>query len=255
MQTNRAFTLTPRRALRQSFRPRRASTANDNGATPAADADSLPSLELLARAGAPGLALRHALSQLAFDSALRSPGPALARLKPLVAAERAALAQASSPVGLSSGVGHARLVDAAVAGLLELARVYVGWGGWSDAAPLAAVARGEYAGAALAPDAAPELLFVVPRGDAGESALAGRERRSGERMAAFAMIGFADLGLDLRCAVRSLAEVATLGAQSQAPAAAHARRFVRGRYDLFARLAEALPAPAPRAGVDAAGAR
>jgi hypothetical protein len=240
----------PRRGLRQSFRPRRAATANDNGA----GAGGAPDLDLVARAGAPGAALRHALAALAGDPALRAPGPALSRLKPLVAAERAALAQAQSPLRLAYGLGHARLVDAAATGLLELARSYVGWGGWSGAAPLAAVALGEYAGGTLAPGAAPELLFVVPDAEARGGEYAVRERRSGERMATFAMIGFADLGLELRCSVHSLAELAVLGAKSPVPPAASARRFVWGRYDLFARLAEARPAPASRPGVEAAGA-
>ena len=43
------------------------------------------------------------------------------------------------------------------------------------------------------------------------------------------------------------------GAIAGARAAARARRFVWGRYDLFAKLAEALPAPASALGVDAAG--
>jgi hypothetical protein len=246
----------PRRALRQSFRARRTATANDNGG--GGTANVLPDLGLLARAGTPGLALRHALALLADDPALRSPGAALSRLKPLVAAERAALAQARGAVRISYASGHARLVDAAVVGLLELARAYVGWGGWSDAAPLAAVAVGEYAGATLAPGAAPELLFVVPDANAGAGIAArdpgSRERRSGERMAAFAMIGFADLGLELRCSVRSIAEHAALAAHTPVPEAPPPRRFIWGRYDLFAGLAEAFPAPASQAGVDAAGA-
>ena len=274
MQTTRVFTQTPRRAFRFAFRTRRPGPANDNAAAVTAAAAAAAMIGayagMLARAGTPGLALRHALALLADDPALRSPGAALARLRPLAAAERAALAQSHAAARTAYGIGHAGLIDAAAAGLLDLARAYVGWGGWSEAAPLAAVAIGDYARAALTPGAAPELLFVVPdvgrhTGDRDSNArdpvardraprnraAADRERRSGERMAAFAMIGFADLGLDMRCAVRGVADCAALAADD--PGATRARRFVWGRYDLFVKLAEALPAPASALGVDAAG--
>ena len=122
----------------------------------------------------------------------------------------------------------------------------------NDNAAMARAMAGARAEAALAPGAVPELLFVVPdAGGGSDRGLRGRARRGGERMAAFAMIGFADLGLDMRCAVRSVAHCAALAARD--PDATRARRFVWGRYDLFAKLAEALPAPASALGVDAAG--
>jgi len=223
--------------------------ANENAAK--ADVTARARAEAaLAHAGLAAPSLRFALAALADDPALlRSPGAALARLRPLAAAERAGMALQTASAPSAYGSLNARFADGIAAGLLHLACAYVGWGDWPGAAPLAAVAVGAYAEGALAAGAVPEILFVVP--DAGGNDRDMRERRSGERMAAFAMIGFADLGVDMRCAVRGVSDCAALAAED--PDAMRARRFVWGRYDLFAKFAEALPAPASALGVDAAG--
>jgi hypothetical protein len=194
--------------------------------------------------GAAAPALHRALTVLALETTLRSPGLALARLKPLVAAERARLTELAKAAPVRYGADLARLLDSAVSGLLALGRAYVRSGGWAEPAPVAAVALGHYAQGTLAHGALPELLLLVP-----EEAEPARGR--GERMAAFATIGFADLGLAIRCTVASAAEHAARAAHC--PGTPRSARFVWGNHDLYARLEEARSSPPSRPGADAAG--
>lgn len=163
--------------------------------------------------------LRHTLRAMAADpAAAAAPLAALKRLRPAVEAAQAALSRGTEP---ARAAAHARLLDAAVAGLLHLARAVAGRDASTALLPLAAAAPRS---------ADPAHVLVILPADA-------EDRARGRRYAAFLRRGLRILGLACTCEARSVRGWARLASHTAEI------RFLRGRYDLFAAFAERRHAP------------
>jgi [protein-PII] uridylyltransferase len=182
----------------------------------------LGSLRGLHDAAPPAESVRHLLRAIASD-----PGKALDRARwlagarPLVDRSHAMLRARFEAEGSAAAFlrGRARLADAAVLGLLHLARAVVRSDEVVTAiAPVTVLAVGGYGRRELAPASDLDLLFLL-----GNSA----GRAHAERLIGFVLAGLWDLGFEVGHASRTLSECEELAsAELMARYRAHTR-FVR----------------------------
>lgn len=162
----------------------------------------------------------------------------IAELRPQVDSERARLLAQLRQDGSRSAYleGRSRLVDGLVIGLGQLARVCVGDGHRAMVPTLAAVRIGAHGPAHLSRSLNVEVLFLV--------ATAAPLRERAEAMATFIGAALAELGVPLRCAVRS---VDALTGELRSAALLHGMpaerpRFLWGCYGLYQQLIERVAA-------------
>jgi hypothetical protein len=174
--------------------------------------------------------LRHALRALASEpDFFRAPHRAIARLRPLVDAERRRLDLDEIDGSVDARLrSWTRLADGAVIGLSYLARLCVDAEARSAVAPLAVMAVGQYGAGCCDPDTTLELQYLLP---------ADQEtwERSG-RIVAFIRNGLADLGLQHHRDAVGTAVEGTRAAHCDAITAERfaTARFLSGQYALYA---------------------
>jgi hypothetical protein len=175
--------------------------------------------------------LRHALMSFAADAHMRErPDAAFARVRPLV---RAAYAEIEAKRSADDAIANVTLSDAAVVGMFHFARAVADPAAASMIAPVACVAIGNYAMRRARPPRHGGLLILLDEH--------GLERARGERIAEFMALGFLEIGINVLATPRTVSDSMAL-ADVLPPfrGILERRRYITGRFSLFAALTRAL---------------